>query len=58
MKITIPDTLAEKMALFPNTDFNKLAMEAIEKYVKENEPRLTLEQKVARAALHTWKNRI
>ena len=29
MKITIPDSLAEKMALFPEADFRKLATEAI-----------------------------
>ena len=38
------------MALFPDIDFNKMAVEAIEKYVSENEPRLTFEEKEARAA--------
>jgi hypothetical protein len=37
----IPDSLAEKMALFPDIDFDKMAVETIEDYVKENEPRLT-----------------
>ena len=55
MKINIPDDLAEKMALFPAVDFNKMA---IEKYVSENEPRLTFEQKEARAALKTWRVRV
>ena len=50
MKINIPDELAEMMALFPAVDFNKMAVEAIEKYVSENEPRLTFEQKEARRA--------
>ena len=58
MKINIPDDLAEKMALFPAVDFNKMAVEAIEKYVSENEPRLTFEQKEARAALKTWRVRV
>ena len=35
MKINIPDELAEKMALFPEVDFNKMAVEAIEKYVSK-----------------------
>ena len=46
------------MALFPAVDFNKMAVEAIEKYVSENEPRLTFEQKEARAALKTWRVRV
>ena len=58
MKINIPDDLAEKMALFPAVDFNKMAVEAIENYVSENEPRLTFEQKEARAALKTWRERV
>ena len=58
MKINIPDDLAEKMALFPAVDFNKMAVEAIENYVSENEPRLTFEQKEARAALKTWRMRV
>ena len=58
MKINIPDELAEKMALFPNIDFNKMAIEAIENYVSENEPRLTFEQKEARAALKTWREMV
>jgi len=58
MKINIPDDLAEKMALFPAVDFNKMAVEAIENYVSENEPRLTFEQKEARAALKTWRVRV
>ena len=57
MKINIPDSLAEKVALFPAVDFNKMAMETIENYVNENEPRLTFEQKEARAALKTWRER-
>ena len=32
MKIDIPDSLAEKMALFPAFDFNKMAIEAIKQY--------------------------
>jgi hypothetical protein len=58
MKITIPDELAEKVALFPAVDFNKMAIEVIENYVSENEPRLTFEQKEARAALKTWRERV
>jgi hypothetical protein len=58
MKIDIPDELAEKMALFPAVDFNKMAVEVIEKYVNENEPRLTFEEREARAALKTWRERV
>ena len=58
MRINIPDELAEKMALFPKVDFNKMAVEAIENYVNKNEPRLTFEQKEARAALKTWRGRV
>ena len=58
MKINIPDELAEKMALFPEVDFNKMAVEAIEKYVTENEPRLTFEEREARRALQTWRERV
>jgi hypothetical protein len=58
MKIDIPDELAEKMALFPAVDFNKMAVEVIEKYVNENEPRLTFEEREARAALKTWSERV
>ena len=58
MKINIPDELAEKMALFPAADFQKMAVEAIEKYVSENEPRLTFEQKEARSALKAWRMRV
>jgi hypothetical protein len=54
MKTTIPDELAEKMALFLNVDFNKMAVETIENYVNENEPGLTFGQKEATAALKTW----
>ena len=58
VKINIPDELAEKMALFPAADFQKMTVEAIENYVNENEPRLTIEQKEARAALKTWRMRV
>ena len=58
MRINIPDELAEKMALFPKVDFNKLAIEVIENYVNENEPRLTFEQREARAALKTWREMV
>ena len=58
MKINIPDSLAEKVALFPAVDFNKMAMETIENYVNENEPRLTFEQKEARRALMAWRERV
>ena len=58
MKIDIPDELAERMALFPTIDFNKMAVEAIENYVSENEPRLTFEQKEARRAIQTWRERV
>jgi hypothetical protein len=51
VKINIPDSLAEQMALFPAVDFNKMAVDAIENYVTENDPRLTFEEKEARAAL-------
>ena len=54
MKINIPDELVEKMALFPAVDFNRMAIEAIENYVNENEPRLTFEEREVRAALKTW----
>ena len=37
---------------------NKMAVEAIDNYVNENEPRLTFEQKEARAALKTWRERV
>jgi hypothetical protein len=33
-------------------------MEAIENYVNANEPRLTFEEKKARAALKTWRERM
>ena len=46
------------MALFPAVDFNKMAVEAIENYVNENEPRLTLDEKAARSALKTWRMRV
>ena len=46
------------MALFPAVDFNKMAVEAIENYVNENEPRLTFEEKEARAALKTWREMV
>ena len=58
MKIDIPDELAEQMALFPAVDFQEMAVEAIEQYVSENEPRLTFEEKEARAALKTWRERV
>ena len=58
MKINIPDDLAEKMALFPAVGFNRMAVEVIENYVSENEPHLTFEQKEARAALKTWRERV
>jgi len=58
MKINIPDSLAEKMALFPAVEFQEMAVEAIEKYVNENEPRLTFEEKEARAALKTWREMV
>jgi hypothetical protein len=58
MKINIPDELVDKMALFPAVDFNKMAVKAIENYVNENEPRLTFEQKEARAALKTWREMV
>jgi hypothetical protein len=35
-----------------------MAVEAIEKYVNENEPRLTFEKKEARAALNTWRDMV
>jgi hypothetical protein len=34
-KINLPDELAEKMALFPAADFQKMAVESIEKYVNQ-----------------------
>ena len=46
------------MALFPKVDFNRMALEAIENYVSENEPRLTFEERGARAALKTWRERV
>ena len=46
------------MALFPAVDFNKMAVEAIENYVSENEPRLTFEQREARRALQVWRERV
>ncbi len=46
------------MALFTEVDFEKMAMEAIEKYVNENESRVTFEQKEALNALKTWRERI
>jgi hypothetical protein len=46
------------MALFPEVDFNKMAIESIEIYVNENEPRLTFEQKEARRALLAWRMRV
>jgi len=36
MKITLPDTLAAQMALFPKVDFQKMAVEAIGKYVAKS----------------------
>jgi len=35
-----------------------MAVEVIENYVSENEPRLTLEEKEARKAIHTWRERV
>jgi hypothetical protein len=35
-----------------------MSVEAIEKYVNENEPRLTLDEKVARSALKAWRERV
>jgi hypothetical protein len=35
-----------------------MAVEAIEKYVSENEPRLTFKQNEARRALLTWRERV
>jgi hypothetical protein len=58
MRINIPDELAEQMALFPKVDFNKMLVEVIENYVSENEPRLTFEEKEARRALLTWRERV
>ena len=58
MKINIPDSLVEKMALFPDANFQKIVVEAVENYVNENEPRLTFEQKEARAALRTWREMV
>ena len=58
MKINIPDELAEKMALFPAVDFNKMAIESIENYVNENEPRLTFEEREARRVLMAWRMRV
>ena len=58
MKINIPDDLAEKMALFPAVDFNKMAIESIENYVNENEPRLTFEKREARRVLLMWRERV
>ena len=58
MRINIPDELAEKLALFPAVDFIKMVIESIENYVSENEPRLTFEQKEARAALKTWREMV
>jgi hypothetical protein len=36
----------------------KMAVDATKKYVSENEPRLTFEQKEARRALLTWRERV
>ena len=57
-KNNIPDSLADKMALFQSVDFNKMAVEAIENYVSENKPRLTFEEKAARAALKIWREMV
>jgi hypothetical protein len=38
MKIAIPDSLAEKMAVFPAIDFQEMAVGAIKQYVSDNEP--------------------
>ncbi len=35
-----------------------MAVEAFENYVKENESRLTFEERAARAALKTWRERV
>jgi hypothetical protein len=58
MKINVPDELAEKMGLFRGVDFNQIALSAIEDYVKENEARLTFDEKEARRALMVWRERI
>ena len=58
MKINIPDELAEKMALFPRIDFQKMAVDAIEKYVNENEPRLTFEEKEARRIMEVFREMV
>jgi len=47
MKIEIPDSLVEKMAL-----------NAIENYVNETKPRLTFEEKEARRVLMEWRERV
>ena len=36
----------------------KMAVEAIESYVSENEPRLTFEEKEARRTLMAWRERV
>jgi hypothetical protein len=35
MKINIPDELADKIALFPAVDFNKMEVDAFKKYVSK-----------------------
>jgi hypothetical protein len=57
MKINVPDELAQKMGLFREVDFQKIALNAIENYVNENEPRLTFEEKEARRILMSWRGR-
>jgi hypothetical protein len=58
MMINVPDELTEKMGLFPDIDFNRIALSAIENYVKENEPRLTFDEKEARRIMMAWSGRV
>jgi hypothetical protein len=58
MMINVPDELAEKMGLFRDVDFNRIALSAIEKYVNENEPRLTFEEREARRVMMAWRERV
>jgi len=58
MKITIPEKLEERMAMYPGVDFNRIALSAIEEYIKENKPALTFSQKEAKRILLNVKRMI
>jgi hypothetical protein len=47
-----------KWGYFGEWNFNRIALNAIEKYVSENEQHLTFEEKEARRVLMAWRERV